>query len=134
MDESSSWAAQQLAEFLASVSAYADEVQAVRGALELVTEAFEAPAAAVVVNGSVTASIGFPAGRTPILELIAVSTGHGAELTMAGVGSCLAATIDFDIQEDRAALVLARVDAAFDTDEVRLLRSMARVLSLTLNN
>src|SRR5579862_1792835 len=130
----SSWAAQHLAEFLASVSAYSYENQALRGALELTTEAFEAPAAAIVVNGTVSASVGFPAGRTPVLDLIEVSTASAAELAVAGVGLCRTVAIEFPIDGDHAALVLARPDADFDTDEVRLLRSMARVLSLTLNN
>lgn len=134
MHEASSWAAQQLAEFLASVSAHTDESRALRGALELATEAFEAPAAAIVVDGSLSASVGFPAGRAPIGELIEASVEHRTELLVTGVGLCRVATIDFQIEDEAAALILARPDAAFDADEVRLLRSMARVLALTVNN
>ena len=134
MEHTTPWSAQQLAEFLASVSVYTDEPSALRGAVERASEAFEAEAAAIVFQGSVVASVGFPAGRTPTESLLAVIADHLDTLEIAGVGPCHVVTVDFEVDGDTAALLLARSGATLSREEVGLLRSMTRVLALTLNN
>jgi diguanylate cyclase (GGDEF)-like protein len=69
----SEWHAQQLAEFLAAVSACEDEPAALDGAVERAAEAMEAEIAAVVQDGSVLASVGFRAGHVPVEVLTAAA-------------------------------------------------------------
>jgi diguanylate cyclase (GGDEF)-like protein len=74
----SEWHGQQLAEFLAAVSAYEDEAAAVDGAVERAAEAMEAEVAAIVRDGSVLASVGFRDGHVPAAALVAVAAGGAA--------------------------------------------------------
>ena len=62
----SEWHAQQLAEFLAAISAYEDEPAALDGAVERAAEAMEAEIAAIVRDGSVLVSVGFRTGHVPV--------------------------------------------------------------------
>src|SRR3984957_8782708 len=134
MENSTPWSAQQLAEFLASVSVYTDEASALRGAVERASEAFEAEAAAIVIKGSVTASVGFPADRTPTPLLVSAAAHHLDTLEIPGVGPCQVVTVDFELGEDSAVLLLARSGTPPSREEVGLLRSMSRVVALTGNN
>jgi diguanylate cyclase (GGDEF)-like protein len=125
----SEWHAQQLAEFLAVVSAYEDEASALDGAVERAAEALEAEVAAVVRHGDVAASVGFRAGRTPVAELVAAVAGAAPVLTVPGAGDCSVATAPID---DTTTLLLARSGGPFASDETLLLRGMARVLAQAL--
>ncbi|HTT87459.1 MAG TPA: EAL domain-containing protein [Acidimicrobiales bacterium] len=133
MEGASPWSAQQLVEFLTAVSVYTTEPAALRGAVERVSEAFEAEAAAVVAGGSVAASVGFPAGRTPRSALIDAVASQQPTFDVLGVGVCHLLLAAVDIEGD-GHLILARSDPPFAREEVSLLRAMARVVSLTVRN
>jgi diguanylate cyclase (GGDEF)-like protein len=136
---SGSWSEHQLAEFLAVVSSCPDEPAAVRAAAEWAAELLEAEVGAVVQDGRVTSQVGFPAGRVPEAELVALVAGKVAVVTLPILGTCAAAV---SALEDRPGghaldaaggdLVVARVGGAFSGEELSLLRAMGRVLSLTL--
>ncbi len=145
----SAWHAQQLAEFLAAVSAYQDEPGALDGAVERAAEAMEAEIAAVVQDGIVRASVGFRAGHVPVDALRAAAEAAGAPgaggdrggcggggrsgevpvLKVAGVGDCTTLTVPVD---PGTALLVARSGEPFASDEVLLLRGMGRVLGQAL--
>lgn len=134
MENPSAWSTQQLAEFLAAVSGQTDETSALRGAVERASEAFEADAAAIVFDGAVVASVGFAAGATPTAAVLAALSRSEDGLDVPGIGSCLVVTAPFEMQGRDAVLMLARSGHDFSREEVSLLRSMNRVLSLTLSN
>jgi diguanylate cyclase (GGDEF)-like protein len=127
----SEWHGQQIAEFLAAVSAYEDEPSALDGAVERAAEAMEAEVAAVVRQGTVLASVGFRAGRIPVDDVVAAASAGGAApvLNVPGLGRCTVVTAPVD---DDTTMLLARSGDPFASDEVVLLRGMARVLAQAL--
>src|SRR5438552_204128 len=80
--EAQAHSAQQLAEFLAVLAPCRDEETAIRNAVERAAEAFEAEVAAVVRSDDVVACIGFPAGSTPVNELVAIASSAGTTATL----------------------------------------------------
>src|SRR3990172_3501108 len=131
---SESWSTQQLAEFLAAVSAFNDEDSAVRVAIERAAEALDAEAGAVLEGDAVSASIGFPAGAAPAEAVLAVTQRRNSMLEVPGVGSCetLSAPVGAGDEPSHWLVLARRGGESFTADEVNLLRGMARVLSLTL--
>jgi diguanylate cyclase (GGDEF)-like protein len=129
--QAGTWAAQQLAEFLAAVSSYDTEAAAVRGAVERAAEAFEAEAAALVADGVVVATTGFAQGRVPAGEVLAVAEQPSGSLEVPGVGDCT--TISIPIEDARLnRLVIARYGPeGFGQAEVSLARGMGRGLAMT---
>ena len=129
----SEWHAQQLAEFLAAVSAYEDEPAALDGAVERAAEAVEAEVAAVVRDGVVLASVGFRAGHVPVGALVVAAAGATgappAFLAVPGVGDCAVVAVPVD---GATTLLVARSGEAFASHEVLLLRGMGRVLTQAL--
>ena len=126
-----SWAAQQLAEFAASVSAATDEHGALLGAVERGAEALDADFGAIVRDGAVPASIGFAAGAVPGAALSAAcAPGAPRECEIPG----LAGRTDVLVAPmDPGWLVVGRAaEQPFAEDERALVRGMARVLSLAL--
>ena len=111
MTAPSGWATQQLAEFLAVVTAAADEKAAVRDALERLAESFEADAGAFLQNGCVTASLGGPGGA-PTAELVAAGNNDRTSIDLSGVGRCEAVAIPVD-GDAGTTLILARADYRF---------------------
>jgi diguanylate cyclase (GGDEF)-like protein len=132
MSPPSGWSTHQLAEFLATVTAFPDERAATTGALERAAAAFEAEVAVVVREGSVEASIGFPDGDAPEAELVAAAGGRLKAGGIPGLGVCRTASVP--LEDDRGGtLLLVRLgDDAFGAEELNLLRAMARVLELAL--
>ncbi len=125
----STWSTQQLAEFLAAVSIAPDSERAARLAVQRAAEGLEAEVAAIVRDGAVQASIGFPQGKVPTAELVA-AVSHPTML-LPGLGRCRTTAAPFD--ETRGAwLLIARIsDEGFSAEELVLVRSMARVIGLT---
>ena len=116
------------------VSTFANERDAMFGAVELAAEAFEAEVGAIVSGDAVVADVGFPAGRTPELQIVEAAR-SGGSLDVPGPGNCPVLAADLDLPGGGPAwLVLARSGASFDRQEASLLRAMARVLSLTLGS
>jgi len=123
---------QQLLELLAVVSALPDEASAVRGAVDRAAQALEAEVAAVVVDGRITASVGFAAGDVPASDLLAVARLDRSHLDIDGLGSCVATSAGWGGAKP-GHLILARWgDEPFAAEERNLVRGMARVLELTL--
>jgi diguanylate cyclase (GGDEF)-like protein len=121
----------QLVELLATVSSFTDEASAAQGAVERSAQALEAEVAAVVYEGRVLASVGFPAGAVPGEQLAAAAAGRVGDLSVPGIGTCHTASAP--CSTDLAGyLVLARRDDEFSVEEQNLIRGMARVLELTL--
>ena len=129
--DSSNWATQQLAAFLTVLTGAADEHEAVVHALERLAESSEADAGAFVTGGHVTSSLGWALGSAPEPEIVAVAKSEGATIDLAGVGRCETVAIPVDRDKDTTIVLVRSVDA-FTTEEVGLLRSMARVLALAL--
>ena len=143
MPRSSGWHAQQIAEFLAAVSAYEDEAAALEGAVERAAEAMEAEVAAIVGDGTVLASVGFRAGHVPAGDLVTLAAGRAATaaftdsplvggppvLHVPGVGHCATVAVPVDCT---TTLVVARSGDPFASEEALLLRGMGRVLAQAL--
>ncbi len=126
-----SWSTQQLADFLALVSSFADEASALRGAIERAAEALDAEVGAIVRGGEVLASIGFPAGTDVAAALARVATAESSCTDLPRLGRCSVVAADLE-DDDRGRLLVARLgEATFSREEADLLRSMARVLTLT---
>jgi diguanylate cyclase (GGDEF)-like protein len=126
------WSAQQLTEFLAVVSSVPERAIATREAMERSAEALEAEIGAVVQDGEVTASIGFPAGQVPAAELVEATTTDASEIELPGLGPCAATVVRID-GDAPGFLLLGRIGGEeFSREDVNLLRGMSRVLTLTL--
>jgi diguanylate cyclase (GGDEF)-like protein len=125
------WVNQQLIEFLASLSRGADEAATLRAAVEGAVEAVEAEVGAVLVGGSVAASIGFPRGRVPVEALVALAGAADRRADLPGIGPCWLMTVALDVLPD-ATLLLARSTEGFSREETALLRAMGRVLELVV--
>src|SRR5262245_24056742 len=79
---------QLLAEFLAVVSSVSDILSATRLATECAARALEAEVAAVLEPDGVVSSVGFPAGRVPVADLVAVAAGLRSTVDVPGIGAC----------------------------------------------
>jgi GAF domain-containing protein len=129
----SGWSTQQLAEFVAAVSAADNEASAATTAVERVAEALDAEVAAIVCDGQLIAAIGYPGGTGPIGELEAVKAGvEGSVLEVPGVGAGSASAAPLE-HPPGARLVIARGGpTGLTREETGLLRGMARVASMTM--
>jgi diguanylate cyclase (GGDEF)-like protein len=127
-----SWSTHQLTEFLAVISSSQEEAEATRGAVERAAEALEAEFGAILRDGEVVASVGFPRNEAPAAALAAVAAGETETLEVAGLGVCQTAAVPYG-EEPNGRLVLARLgDDPFDREDLNLLRGMSRVVTLTL--
>ena len=125
------WSTQQLAEFIAAISAAENGAAAARAAVERVAEALDAHVAAIVCGGELVAGIGYPGNSPPVDDLGEVRPGvAGASLDVPGVGACACAAAALE-DPPGATLVVARPDA-LTREETGLLRGMARVASMTM--
>jgi diguanylate cyclase (GGDEF)-like protein len=132
-DPGESWTTQQLVEFLAVVSSFPDEQSAISGAVERAAEALEAEVGAVVRDGRLLASTGFPAHDVPIGPLVAAAEGTSKTLEVPGAGVCTVISVSLE-DDHRGRLMLARgAGETFDRQEANLVRGMARVLTLALH-
>jgi diguanylate cyclase (GGDEF)-like protein len=127
-----SWTTQQLAEFLAAVTAFNDGHSAVRGGVERAAEALDAEVAALVNGGGVVESIGFPAGDAPEEELVAAAAHDLIELELPVVGSCEVMTAELGEDHGGTLLVARAGGISYSQEEADLLRGMGRVLALAL--
>ena len=127
------WSTQQLAEFLAAVSACESEAAAALAAVERAAEALDAEVAAILCGGEVVAAVGYAEGAAPPTDLISVAVGGaGAALVVPGVGACPATGVALE-HPPGGILVLARSGSeGLSGEEASLLRGMAQVTSLTM--
>ncbi|MDT4989842.1 MAG: hypothetical protein QOI74_3936 [Micromonosporaceae bacterium] len=127
-------ASQQLADFLAHVSAFPDAASAVGGAVDRAVRELGADVAAVTGEYGVVASACLAGGPAPRAKLLAVASGTDTTLDLDGVGSCATVVADIGGSEP-AHLVLARAgEGGFTVDEVGLVRGMAKVVELVAEN
>jgi signal transduction histidine kinase len=124
------WSTQQLAEYLAIVSAFNTEDSAALGAVERAAEALDAEVAALVADGSVIAAVGFREGAAPVDELNAAAFVPGRRLMVPGVGLCPATAVALEYPPG-AALVVARKEI-LDREEIGVLQGMAQVAAMTM--
>jgi diguanylate cyclase (GGDEF)-like protein len=127
---SGSWAAQQLAEFLDAVSQSVDEEQAARQGVERAAEAVSAECAALLRDGAIVASIGWPRFEIPERGLLDLPRGLAAELPVPG--SAPAPAMCVRLEDEDAHLVVVRAGEPLVREEQTLLRGMARSLALTM--
>jgi len=132
MTLSGDWSAQQLPEFLAAVSAYADEKSALQGAVELAAEALEAEIGAIVRRGKLVASVGFRRDQAPEMDLIEAAAGRKASLLVDGLGECQVLVAPLDDSQPGHILLGRYGELGFDRTEANLLRAMGRILVLTI--
>ena len=126
-----SWSTQHLAEFVVAISGAPDESTALERAIESAVEALDAEVGAVVREGAVAASIGWPRFDVPELDLVALAAAGGGDVAVPGAGACRAVVVPLDDDRD-GAVVLARMGEPLDPFELNLVRGMARTLALTL--
>ena len=133
----SRWAAagtaQQLVRYLAAVSSCEEEQAAVLRAVELAAETFEAEVGVLLNGETVAASVGFPAGRFP-LEDVLECVRHHEPLQVAGSGRFHTLQVPVALEGAQWTFVVARQSDRFSEDEDSLLRAMATVLSLSVGN
>ncbi len=122
---------QQLLELLAVVSSYSDQESAIQGAVERAAQALEAEVAAVIVDGQVHGCVGFPIGRVPNDDLLAVARKERDWVEVPGAGTCHAMAAGW-VGAHPGQLVLARWGENFTVEERSVVRGMARLLELTL--
>lgn len=130
--DASTWSTQQLAEFVAVVSAARTEAEAAHLAVERVAEALDADVAAIVCEGELVAAVGYPEGTAPVGELAAAGSGpeYARQLDVPGVGKCDAATALLE-HPPGATMVVARLNS-LTREETSLIRGMARVTAITM--
>jgi len=129
--DGSAWSTQQLAEFVASVSACTTEAAATRAAVERAAEALDADVAAIVCGGEVIAAVGYAENTEPVGELTRIRPGApNMWLNVPGAGRCPAAAAALAYPPG-ATLVLAR-PGGLTRQETGLLRGMARTAAITM--
>jgi diguanylate cyclase (GGDEF)-like protein len=122
----------QLLELLAVVSSFTDEASAVQAAAERAAQALEAEVAAVVIDGRVAASVGFPAGRVPVEDLLAVARGEREWIEVPGLHKCRTLAASWAGTSPGHLIIARWGDEPFAVQERHLVRSMARLMELTL--
>ena len=125
------WSAQQLAEFLAALSAAETEAAAAVAAVHRAAEALDAEVVAIVCRGRLVAGVGYPEGEAPESELCAVRPTDGAHVPVPGTGLCPATAVALE-HPAGGTLLLARSGRSLTPDESALLNGMARVTSMTM--
>ena len=127
----SAWSTQQLAEFVASVSACTSEAAAALVAVERASEALDADVAAIVCGGELIAAVGYAEGTEPVGELTRIRPGApDSWLNVPGAGRCPATAAGLAYPPG-ATLVLARA-RGLTRQETGLLRGMARTAAMTM--
>jgi diguanylate cyclase (GGDEF)-like protein len=123
-------ATQQLTEFLSAVADRPDGPATQYAAVECAARALEAEVAVLVIDGSVVAAIGVPAGEMRPAVLSEVAAGRRTVLQLAGTAYAVnAAVLSGHLA---GVLIVGRTGPDFTDEDVCLLRGMARVLELSL--
>jgi diguanylate cyclase (GGDEF)-like protein len=122
-------ATQQLTEFLAVVADRPGGPAAQQAAVECAARALGADVAVLLIDHSVAAAVGLPAGDLPVYALTEVAAGRRTSLDLAGHPHAVAFA---EIGDAHGTLVLGRRQEPFTAEEVCLLRGIARVLELSL--
>ena len=127
-----SWTTRQLAEFLSVVSSFTDERDALHGCVERAAAAIGTEVAALIQDGKVAASVGFPEGAEPVIDLVEASGDLRFERKLGELGLC---TGMCSLVGEEGTLLVARTGRVdFSKEELDLLRGMGRVLALALRS
>jgi two-component system sensor histidine kinase/response regulator len=106
---------------------------AAQGGIERIAESFEAEMGAIVQNGALIGSVGFPRERIPVAAIIEAAEYRREDILVPGAGVCTIVVVPVPTNPT-AEMVLARSgDDGFDLEEISLLRSMARILAIALD-
>ena len=133
MPNSGPWASQQIAEFLSAVSSLPDETAAITSGLERAAEALEAEIAFYSLGDVIEASIGFRRGKVPSNLRPSMAEGANGTIELDPYGTCYTTVAELEKGKGES-LVVIRSGGPFDPDEISLIRSMARVLEITLKS
>jgi diguanylate cyclase (GGDEF)-like protein len=131
------WSTHQLTEYLVSVSKPQNPDGSIVVALERAIEALDAELAAVVIDGEVRGSVGFGREGAPgefvraalegdLVEVPGIGEAHVVRGELTKLGSVTAVSAD--------RLIVGRLEECFTAEEDQLLRGMALVLGLVLDN
>jgi diguanylate cyclase (GGDEF)-like protein len=130
--QAESWTTRQLAEFLSVVSSFTDEQDALQGCVERAAAAIGTEIAALIREGRVAASVGFPPGEEPVADLVEASGDLRFERSLGDLGLC---TGMCSLVGEEGTLLVARTKGEdFSKEELDLLRGMGRVLALALRS
>ncbi|WP_433604909.1 PAS domain S-box protein [Dactylosporangium sp. CA-139114] len=124
---------QSLAEFLAAVSAAPDAAAATQVAAERAARALQCEVGVVLGHDGVVSSVGFPAGQLPLADIVEVANGRRETIDVPGAGRCHTVVASLAGGSSGHLLVARSGEDGFSVDEISLVRSMARVLDLTLD-
>jgi diguanylate cyclase (GGDEF)-like protein len=130
-ERAESWSTQQLTEFLAFVTSFADGASATRGAVERAAEVLESEVVAVIRDGAIAAAIGYPHDAVPEDELVRLA-GAPEQAVLSCLGPCCVAVVELETEQPGYLLVARAGSEQFTREEHDLLRGMARVLVMTL--
>jgi diguanylate cyclase (GGDEF)-like protein len=126
-----SWETERLTEFVVALSRFdTGELVAERG-VERTAEALDAEVAALVRDGRVAASYGWPRIEVPETALLEVAAAGGGALPVPGGPPCPALVVALDDGRD-GVLLVARRGEPFQAAEMTLLRGLARGLAQSL--
>jgi diguanylate cyclase (GGDEF)-like protein len=130
----SGWALEQLTAYLYGLAGAGGTNEVVLEAIDRAAEAMEAEVAALILDGSVISSIGFPNGQAPVEILLATVDGRHTRADLPGVGPCCVSSASFE-SDGNYCLVVARTgEVPFSAEERNLLRGMSRALALNLQS
>ncbi len=100
--------------------------------MERAAEAFEAEVGVAIRDGAVLTAVGFPRGKVPEADLVALARDAPEQADCLGVGPCSLALAEVEGWRDGGILLARAGDDGFSVQERSLLRAMTRVLGLTL--
>ncbi len=124
------WPATELAEFLVQLSGVTTVDDVVRTAVGSAAESFDAEVAALVFDGRVVRTIGFPAGDHDQDQVVAACRSDTPVVTVPGLGEVPATVVS--LQDPDGWLLVARAEEPLSTVEAGLLAAMGRSLTLAL--
>ncbi|HEX6403149.1 MAG TPA: GAF domain-containing protein [Pseudonocardiaceae bacterium] len=127
----SAWSTQQLAEFLAALSAAGTEAAAALATVERTAEELDAEIAAIVCGDQLLSAVGYPDSAVPVAQLAAVAPGVEGQLAVPRLGVCSATAVQLE-HPPGARLVVARCGTGLDAQEASLLRGIAHASSITM--
>ncbi len=132
MKQDSSWAIEQITEYLVAIRSFSSESEAMMGGLEHIVETFDAEAGAVVGPDGVLASLGFGSGEVPYGQLVEIIGQRHGNVEVPGAGRCDAVVLRLQVPS-QASLVIARAREPFSKEEMVLAYGMAKVFSLAID-
>lgn len=120
-----------LPEFLATVTTAQDPQSALRAGVARIAETFDAEVVAVVHEGQVISSVGFPRGDDHHRQLREVASGALGSLDIPTIGPTEASAVHLHTAD--CVVIVAREGEPLDRVELAHAQAMARILALALD-